>query len=54
MGARHSLIRGEETPQVLTIAYNNRGKAYTAKGKYELAMQDYDQAIKLNAIRQGL
>src|SRR6516162_8015563 len=40
---------GEETPQVLAIAYNNRGNAYTTKGEYDLAIKDYDQAIKLKA-----
>jgi tetratricopeptide (TPR) repeat protein len=40
---------GEETPQVLAIAYNNRGNAYTAKGEYDLAIKDFEQAIKLNA-----
>jgi formylglycine-generating enzyme required for sulfatase activity/Tfp pilus assembly protein PilF len=34
--------------QVLAIAYNNRGNAYTSKGEYELAIQDYDESIKLN------
>jgi tetratricopeptide (TPR) repeat protein len=29
-------------------AYNNRGFAYSTKGNYELAMADYDQAIRLN------
>jgi len=39
---------GKETPKILIIAYNNRGNAYTAKGEYERAVQDYDQSIKLN------
>src|SRR5262249_38751328 len=39
---------GKETPQTLVIAYNNRGNAYTAKGEYDNAIQDYDQSIKLN------
>ena len=39
---------GDETPQVLTIAYNNRGNAYTAKGAYDLAIKDYDRAVELN------
>ena len=34
--------------QVSAIAYNNRGDAYTSKGEYELAIQDYDESIKLN------
>jgi lipoprotein NlpI len=39
---------GEETPQILAIALNNRGNAYTAKGEYDLAVKDYDRAIQLN------
>jgi tetratricopeptide (TPR) repeat protein len=39
---------GKETPKILVIAYNNRGNAYTAKGEYDRAVQDYDQSIKLN------
>ncbi|TMK10002.1 MAG: tetratricopeptide repeat protein, partial [Alphaproteobacteria bacterium] len=37
-----------QTPQSLVIAYNNRGNAYTAKGEYDRAVQDYDQSIKLD------
>jgi tetratricopeptide (TPR) repeat protein len=36
-----------ETPQSMALAYNNRGIARTIKGDYELAVQDYDQSIKL-------
>jgi len=32
----------------LAIAYNKRGNAYTAKGDYNRAIQDFDQSIKLN------
>ena len=39
---------GEPMPQALVIAYNNRGNAYTTKGEYDRAVQDYDQSIKLN------
>src|SRR5215831_10730016 len=39
---------GKGTPQTLVIAYNNRGNAYSTKGEYDLAVQDYDQSIKLN------
>ena len=41
---------GEQTPQALVIAYNNfsRGNAYTTKGDYDRAVQDYDQSIKLD------
>ena len=37
-----------QTPQSKALAYNNRGIARTSKGDYELAVQDYDQSIKLN------
>src|SRR5215831_4006852 len=39
---------GKGMPQTLVIAYNNRGNAYSTKGEYDLAVQDYDQSIKLN------
>jgi tetratricopeptide (TPR) repeat protein len=35
------------TPQSAALAYNNRGIARTSKGDYELAVQDYNQSIKL-------
>jgi tetratricopeptide (TPR) repeat protein len=30
------------------ITFNNRGIAYSEKGQHDRAIQDYDQAIKLN------
>src|SRR5271169_5590295 len=39
---------GQETTENLAIAYNSRGNAYTDKGQYDRAVQDYDQAIKLS------
>jgi len=33
----------------LAEAFNNRGIAYRLKGEYDRAVQDYNQAIKLNA-----
>ncbi len=39
---------GKEPPQTLVIAYNNRGNAFSSKGEYDRAIQDYDQSIKLN------
>jgi tetratricopeptide (TPR) repeat protein len=32
----------------LAFAFNSRGLAYANKGQYDRAIQDYDQAIKLN------
>jgi len=29
------------------IAFSNRGKAYSEKGEFDRAIQDYDQAIRL-------
>lgn len=39
---------GIDTPQTLVSVYNNRGNAYISKGKYDLAIKDYDESIKLN------
>ena len=44
-----ALIQSDaDNPKVLVIAYNNRGNAYTGKGQYDLAIQDYNESIKLN------
>jgi tetratricopeptide (TPR) repeat protein len=39
---------GREPPEKLAIAFDNRGVAYKHKGQYDLALQDYEQAIRLN------
>src|SRR3954451_10375530 len=39
---------GGENVKTLASAYNNRGDAYIAKGEYDLAINDFDQSIKLN------
>jgi tetratricopeptide (TPR) repeat protein len=39
---------GREPTLVLAIAHNNRGNAYSVKGDYDRAIQDYDEAIKLS------
>lgn len=39
----------KETPQNLSEAFDARGSAYAKKGQYDRAIQDYDEAIKLNA-----
>src|SRR5450631_4657922 len=47
MGCTALIDSGEHTA-ALAIAYNNRGDAYTAKGDYDRAVQDFDQSIKIN------
>src|SRR5512146_2084087 len=43
------LINGtHETPLILATAHNNRGNAYSEKGDYDRAIEDYDLAIKFN------
>src|ERR1700683_3224373 len=39
---------GQETAQDLAAAFTNRGTAYNDKREYDRAIQDYDQAIRLN------
>ena len=39
---------GQGTTTALSIAYNNRGNAHTAKGDYDRAIQDFDKSIKLD------
>src|SRR5258708_23138352 len=39
---------GKEPARVLAGAFFNRGNAYEAKGQYDLAIQDFDSAIKRN------
>ena len=39
---------GQEAIGSLTSAILNRGSAYTIKGNYDRAIQDYDEAIRLN------
>jgi tetratricopeptide (TPR) repeat protein len=44
-----SLIKSSvNDPKVLASAYNNRGNAFTSEGRYDLAIRDYDQSIKLD------
>ena len=38
----------QSTPTAKAIAYNNRGNAFIIKGDYEHAVQDFNEAIKLN------
>jgi tetratricopeptide (TPR) repeat protein len=39
---------GQQTPEILAIAYLNRGNALDDNGQIDMAIQDYDQAIKNN------
>ncbi len=39
---------GNETPAILTVAFNNRGNAYTNKGDYDRAIEDYGRSIALD------
>jgi tetratricopeptide (TPR) repeat protein len=49
IGACTALIQsGSETTTNLSIAYNNRGADYKDKGEYARAIQDFDQAIRLD------
>jgi tetratricopeptide (TPR) repeat protein len=39
---------GQGTREKLATAFDNRGVAYRRKGEYDRALQDYEQAIRLN------
>jgi tetratricopeptide (TPR) repeat protein len=39
---------GQETPETLAIVFLNRGNALADNGQIDIAIQDYDQAIKDN------
>ena len=39
---------GQEPREKLATAFDNRGVAYRRKGEYDRALQDYEQAIRLN------
>ena len=39
---------GREAREKLATAFDNRGVAYKQKGRYERALQDYEEAIRLN------
>lgn len=49
IGGCTALIQsGQESNQNLSIQHYNRGWAYSKKGNYDRAIQDYDEAIRLN------
>ena len=39
---------GGQTRESLAGTYNNRGVAYADKGEYDRAIQDYDEALRLD------
>ena len=39
---------GDQSPEDLAETYNNRGIAYVDQGEYQRAIQDYDEAVRLN------
>ena len=46
---RHPGLRpGDQAQSEHAIAFNNRGTAYNDKGQYDRAIQDFDQAIRLD------
>jgi lipoprotein NlpI len=47
-GCTAMIQSGHETQQNLAVAFLNRGAAYLDKGQPDRAIQDYDQAIRLN------
>jgi len=42
------IVSGRLSGKSLALAFYRRGNAYNAQGKYDLAIQDYDKAIRLN------
>ena len=49
IGACTTLIQsGQENTQHMSIGFNNRGFGYYDKGQFDLAIADYNRAIKLN------
>ena len=47
-GCTSVIQAGQDSPQKLAVAFDNRGVAYRLKGDYDRALQDYEQAIRLN------
>jgi len=47
-GCTAMIQSGREPPKRLATAFDNRGVAYRHKGQYDLALEDYEQAIRLN------
>ena len=47
-GCTASIQSGRYGDQDLAVVYSNRGEAYNNKSQHDRAIQDFDQAIKLN------
>jgi tetratricopeptide (TPR) repeat protein len=47
-GCTAAIQSGQDTPQRLSTAFDNRGVAYRWKGQYDRSLQDYEVAIHLN------
>jgi tetratricopeptide (TPR) repeat protein len=41
-------IQLDELRKLGNLAYNNRGTTYAQRGEFELAVADFDEAIKIN------
>lgn len=44
------IARGVADKEDLAAAYKNRGNAYDDKGEYARALEDYDQAVRINPL----
>ena len=47
-GCTALIKEGADNSKLLTNAYNNRGNAHAGNGQFEQAIEDYDEAIKLD------
>jgi tetratricopeptide (TPR) repeat protein len=47
-GCTEIIQEGQGTLALIALAFNNRGVAHRIKGEYDQALQDYEQAIRLN------
>jgi tetratricopeptide (TPR) repeat protein len=47
-GCSALIASGKERPKVLSVAHNNRGNAYAARGEHDLAIRDYEESIRLD------
>ena len=47
-GCTAEIQAGQDPPQKIATAFNNRGVAYRLKGEHDRALQDYEHAIRLN------